>query len=241
MKKFELGIVIPTYNEKDNIGELLLSIKNTCDGITTVVLVVDDNSPDGTAKVVQTLIEHVCTERFEIRLLNRASKMGLGSAYKQGFTLLMPEVKNLVSMDADHSHQPTYLPEFISISNEGYDLVIGSRYVDGGGVKNWALYRQILSKGASVYSKSLLWMNVNDLTGGYNLYKSEVFEKINLNSIRAEGYLFQVEMKYKIIKSGFKFFETPIVFPDRKKGKSKISRKIILEALVGVVRLRLGK
>lgn len=240
MKQFQLGIVIPTYNERDNISELLSQIHKECtqNNIKTLVLIMDDNSPDQTSKVAEETGAKLHSESFEVRVSVRPTKMGLASAYIQGFEKIKHEVEYLLSMDADLSHQPKYIKDFIGKAKEGYELVIGSRYVKDGGVKGWGKHRLLLSRGGSLYCRILLGVGINDFTGGYNLYASKMFDEFDINSIKAQGYLFQIEMKYNLVKRGYKFTEIPIVFPDRIHGVSKISKNIIVEALMGVVRLR---
>jgi dolichol-phosphate mannosyltransferase len=240
MNKYVLGIVIPTYKEKENISDLLEKISEEVQqaGISTLVLVMDDNSPDGTAELAKASAEKLNTNSFKIEVKVRPGKMGLASAYIQGFEHIMDKVEFLQEMDADFSHNPKYLKEIVNQAKAGYDYVIGSRNISGGSVVGWGPFRNLVSKMGSLYSKIILGVNINDFTGGFNLYKTEVFKKLDLQGIKAEGYLFQIEMKYKAAKLGFKFIEVPIIFVDRQKGKSKFSKKIILEALLGVIRLR---
>jgi dolichol-phosphate mannosyltransferase len=240
MKDFNLGIVIPTYNEKDNISELLELVYEQCvrNKISTQVLVMDDNSPDGTADIVRGLSAKLNSDRFKLQVHVRPQKMGLASAYIQGFQMLKDKVDYLLSMDADLSHKPEYVSTFLSKANEGNDFVIGSRNIKGGGVENWPFYRVMISKAGSFYARTILGVKIFDFTGGYNLYRSDIFNKFDLNTVKAQGYLFQIEMKYSLAKHGYKFTEFPIIFPDRTRGKSKISKKIIIEAFIGVWGLR---
>jgi len=242
-KTFTLGIVVPTYKEKENITELLTQIKEEVEAhkIKTVVLVMDDNSPDGTADIVRAIIENNKSSFLSIRLHVRPGKMGLGSAYTTGLTMLQPESEYLQEMDADLSHRPQYLHVFLEKAQSGYDAVFGSRYVLGGGIENWGPVRKFISFGGSLYSRAVLGVGISDFTGGYNLYKATVFDTIKLDEIGAEGYLFQIEMKYKTARSGLKYTESPIIFPDRAQGKSKFDKRIFLEAITGVWKLRFGK
>ncbi len=242
MFEFKLGIVVPTYNEKDNILELLEQIKEQVEihDIQTLVLVMDDNSPDGTANLVKLHAARLQAERLKIEVNVRPGKEGLASAYKQAFSKIKNRVEFLLEMDADLSHQPKYFPKFISLAETGFDLVIGSRYVSGGGVEDWTWDRKLISRLGSFYSNLILWSNIQDFTGGYNLYRSSIFDKLNINSLKAEGYLFQIELKYRTKKLGFNVVESPIVFSDRSRGQSKMSRGIFWEAFIGVVKLRLG-
>ena len=240
MNKYQLGIVIPTYNESENIADLLYKIAEEVKiaEISTLVLVMDDNSPDGTSAIVQDLSSKISSSNFQVEIKVRPKKMGLASAYIQGFNQIMQRVEFLQEMDADFSHNPKYLKELVTQAKLWCDFVIGSRNIPGGGVEGWGPVRNLISKLGSLYAKLILGVNINDFTGGFNLYKAEVFQKLDLNSIKAEGYLFQIEMKYRAAKLGFKFTEVPILFVDRQKGKSKFNNKIVLEALLGVIRLR---
>lgn len=240
---YNLGIVIPTYNEKDNIVKMLDLLNSNLNnkGHKIIILIMDDSSPDGTSKIVQEYISNHKIEDITTELKVRAGKEGLATAYTQGFQYLIdnynPEF--LLSIDADLSHNPKYIiPMLEKITKENLDLVIGSRYVTGGGVENWGFVRKMLSKGGSIYAKTILGVAINDLTGGFNLYRSSIFKSIILDHIKARGYLFQIEMKYRTTKAGYKVSEYPIIFTDRINGKSKMSKKIILEALLGVWGLR---
>ncbi len=239
----KLGIVVPTYNEKDNISDLLNLIKENIAklDVKTTVLVMDDSSPDGTADIVGQLQTELNGKNFEIKLKVREGKQGLATAYTQGFAIIQPDVDYLMSMDADLSHQPKYIKNFLAKAKEGFDLIIGSRYIQGGGVVDWGVVRKLISKMGSLYSKTILGVKINDFTGGYNMYKSELLNKKFLDGVKARGYLFQIEMKYRLAKQGVKFAENPIIFPDRTKGQSKISKKIIIEAFLGVWKLKFGK
>jgi len=230
-------IIIPTYNERKNIGMLLPEIYKVNSEVD--ILVVDDNSPDKTYQLVEELMDS--TYKGKLFLLKRAGKLGLGTAYIAGFKWALERGYDYIfEMDADFSHNPIYINDFLrEIKN--HDLVLGSRYVPGGGVKNWDLFRKIISRGGSLYSKMILGLPFNDLTGGYKCFKREVLEKINLNDIKSNGYSFQIEMTYRAYLKGFKIKETPIIFEDRTVGKSKMSRKIFLEAVLMVIRLRMDK
>jgi dolichol-phosphate mannosyltransferase len=243
MKKYKLGIVTPTYKEKGNIAELVQRTHDACvkAGIKAVHLIMDDNSPDGTADEIRDWISKINDENYELRIHVRPGKMGLASAYTQGFEMIKDEAEYLLSMDADLSHKPEYIGELLSKAAEGYDLVIGSRNIPGGSVKGWKMLRILISRNGSRYTRTLLGVKIYDFTGGYNLYKTEIFDKLDLNTIKAQGYLFQIEMKYTVAKLGFKFAEIPIEFPDRTHGHSKISKKIIIEAFLGVPKLRFKK
>lgn len=228
-------IIVPTYNERDNIEKLLALITKT--DPEAHILIVDDNSPDRTFAVVEDLMESTYPGR--LFLLKRAGKMGLGTAYIAGFKWAMARNYDFIfEMDADFSHDPKYLPDFLAAIQTN-DLVLGSRYVAGGGVKNWGLLRKFISRGGSLYARTILGLSVQDLTGGFKCFRREVLAAIDLDSIKSNGYSFQIEMTYRASCKGFRIFETPIIFEDRTVGKSKMSRKIFLEAILMVWKLRL--
>jgi dolichol-phosphate mannosyltransferase len=228
-------IIIPTYNEKENIAELIPLIFETLP--QTHILVVDDNSPDGTGDIVEGLIR--ATYPVQLNILRRAGKLGLGTAYIAGFKWALERDYDLVfEMDADFSHDPKYLPAFIAMS-ASHDLVLGSRYVPGGGVRNWGMIRQFISRGGSFYARTILGLSIRDLTGGFKCFRREVLKNIGLDQIKSNGYSFQIEMTYRAACKGYRIGETPIIFEDRTAGKSKMSRKIFLEAITMVWRLRL--
>lgn len=230
-------IIIPTYNEKDNIQNLLIEIyKNLPE---THILIVDDNSPDKTYDLVQELIDNKYGE--QLHLYKRAGKLGLGTAYLEGFAwALKRDYAYIFEMDADFSHNPIYLPDFIKAIQDN-DLVIGSRYVAGGGVKNWGLIRKFISRGGSLYSKTILGLPLNDITGGFKCFKRETLETIPLDRIRSNGYSFQVELNYITFIKGLRIKEIPIIFEDRIIGNSKMSKKIFLEAIKMVWKMRFNK
>lgn len=228
-------IIIPTYNESENVEKLLDLISRT--DPAAHVLIVDDNSPDRTYEIVERLMQTSYPGR--LFLLKRAGKLGLGTAYLAGFKwALARDYDYIFEMDADFSHDPKYLPDFLA-AIQTHDLVLGSRYVPGGGVKNWGLLRKFISRGGSLYARTILGLSLRDLTGGFKCFRREVLEAIDLDSIKSNGYSFQIEMTYRACCKGFRIFETPIVFEDRTAGKSKMSRKIFLEAVLMVWKLRL--
>ncbi|MBN2015327.1 polyprenol monophosphomannose synthase [Candidatus Dojkabacteria bacterium] len=238
MKK--LAICIPTYNEKENIERLVKAIEDVVVDIqiSTTIIIIDDNSPDGTGKIADKLVERIKGNNFKIEVIHRKGKLGLASAYINAFKKAVSKNYDyILSMDADFSHKPEYIPEFIKLIEE-YDLVIGSRNVKGGKVENWNLLRKFISKGGSLYSRIILGVNIKDFTGGFNMFRRQVLEDINLDSIKSEGYSFQIEMKYRTVKKGFKIIETPIIFPDREYGKAKMNKKIFFEAMIRVWQLR---
>jgi len=231
-EKVKVLIIIPTYNEAENVESLLSAIHSQVPDAS--ILIVDDNSPDGTADIVEKLKES--DPRLDI--LRRPGKMGLGSAYIAGFKYaLARDFEAVFEMDADFSHNPAYLPKFLEALKEA-DLVLGSRYVEGGGVENWPLPRKFISIGGSVYSRVILNIPYHDVTGGFKCFRRKTLEALGLDSVRSEGYSFQIEMTYRAHKKGFKIKEIPIIFSDRVGGKSKMSWKIFLEAIYRVWQIR---
>lgn len=232
-------VIIPTYNEKENIANILAAVfslnKPGYEGFH--VLVIDDNSPDGTAGIVKELRSNYPGRLF---LEERRGKLGLGTAYIHGFKWALAKEYNFIfQIDADFSHNPADLLRlYNACRNEGADVAIGSRYVKGGGVKNWPHNRIILSKGASLYTRIITWMPVKDPTAGFICYRREVLESINLDQIHFVGYAFQIEMKFAAWKLGFKIKEVPIIFQDRTSGISKMNKSIVKEGILGVLKLR---
>lgn len=228
-------MIIPTFNERENIGPILQAIFDLNDDFH--VLVIDDGSPDGTAEIVRQL-----QPKFPgiLYLQEREGKQGLGTAYIHGFKWATSRgYQYIFEMDADFSHNPADLSRlYAACKFEGADVAIGSRYVKGGGVKNWPHNRIALSKGGSLYTRLILWTPVADQTAGFMCYKKEVLETINLDEIHFVGYAFQIEMKFAAWKLGFKLKEVPIQFEDRKFGESKMNRGIVKEGILGVLKLR---
>ncbi len=226
-------IIIPTYNERENVAAIASAVHEHAPAAD--LLFVDDNSPDGTGAVLDTL----AAENPRVHVLHRAGKLGLGTAYLEGFRYgLARGYTYLAEMDADFSHPPRYLPEMLARAAAGADVVIGSRYVPGGGTVNWDLGRNLLSRTAAAYARAVLGFNVHDPTAGFVCYRRHVLENIDLAAIRSEGYGFQIEMKYRALRAGFRCEEMPIVFEERRLGQSKMSWPIFLEALWMVWRLR---
>ncbi|HEY3445150.1 MAG TPA: polyprenol monophosphomannose synthase [Myxococcales bacterium] len=226
-------VIIPTYNEAENVEPITRAVLAADPRLD--VLIVDDNSPDGTGAKADALAK----AEPRIHVLHRAAKEGLGRAYLAGFEwALSRPYRYVFEMDADFSHDPRYLPRFLAEMDAGADMVLGSRYVEGGGTVNWGISRQIISKGGSLYARSILGVGVRDLTGGFKCFRRETLEGLDLATVRSAGYAFQVELTYRAIKRGYKVKEIPIVFEDRRVGKSKMSRKIFLEAVTMVWKLR---
>jgi dolichol-phosphate mannosyltransferase len=219
-------LIIPTYNERENIEKLLPEIM--ADDLALDILVVDDNSPDGTGDLVRQLQSQYADR---LHLLARSGKLGLGTAYVAGFQFaLARDYKFVMQMDADFSHNPKKIPDFF-VAMENADVVIGSRYSNGVNVINWPLSRLILSYGANIYTRVITRMPLYDSTGGYKLFRREVLEAIPLDRIRSNGYSFQIEMNFRAWKRKFRLREIPIVFNDRTLGQSKMSKKIVYEAV----------
>lgn len=230
-------VIIPTYNEKENIENIINAIHAL--SVDFHVLVVDDGSPDGTASIVRKIQEKQADKLF---LLERSGKLGLGTAYIAGFKWgLKKSYKYFIEMDADFSHPPKDLVNLYSACHEGgADASIGSRYVKGGGVKNWPYNRLLLSFGASLYVRMITWMNIKDPTAGFVCYTRQVLETLDLDKIRFVGYAFQIEMKYAVKSLGFKMVEVPIIFTDREFGDSKMNSSIVSEAVIGVLKMRIN-
>jgi dolichol-phosphate mannosyltransferase len=228
-------VVIPTYNERDNIGLLIERILQLP---RFRVLVVDDNSPDGTAEIVGK----IAGAEPRVGLLSRPGKQGLGTAYIAGFRRALAEGAGYIyEMDADFSHDPRYLLPLLEATETRFDLTLGSRYVRGGGTTDWGAIRKLISQGGNIYARLILGLPVMDATGGFRCYRRRVLETIDLDAIRSNGYSFQIEMVYRAWQAGFRIGETPIIFPDRRVGRSKMSRRIVLEALITVWRLRFNQ
>jgi dolichol-phosphate mannosyltransferase len=226
-------VILPTYNEAENleriVGAVLAQLPDS-----GRVLVVDDNSPDGTGEIADRLAASSDSDS----VLHRSRKEGLGPAYLAGFHVALDGgAQRIIEMDADFSHDPSYLPRLIEAADH-FDLVIGSRYVQGGGVTDWGPMRRFISRGGSSYARLALGLPVRDLTGGFKCFRREVLEAINLDTIEARGYAFQVETTYRAIRAGFRVVEIPIVFRDRADGTSKMSRSIVAEAMWRVPAMR---
>lgn len=227
-------VIIPTYNECENIPVLLPRVLEYAQ---LSVLVVDDGSPDGTGDIVAAEVAH----NPRVHLIRRAGKQGLGTAYVAGFRYALERGADYIfEMDADFSHDPRYLPDLLHAAETTYDLVIGSRYVAGGGTTDWGIGRQLISRGGNVYARLILGLPLADMTGGFRCYRRRALEAIQLDRIRSNGYSFQIEMAYRVHQAGLRVGEVPIIFPDRRVGASKMSKHIVVEALINVVKLRFG-
>lgn len=229
-------IVVPTYNERENVRGVAEQFLAALPG--SEILFVDDNSPDGTG----ALLDEIAAENPRVHVMHRAGKLGLGTAYVEGFGWgLARGYEYLFEMDADGSHDPAYLPQLLALAEDGADVVVGSRWVPGGGTRNWGIGRKIISRGGSFYARKILGIDVRDVTAGFVCWRRAALEAIDLASMTSNGYSFQIEMKYRALKKGMRLVETPIVFVDRRVGQSKMSRAIVAEALAKVWWLRFGR
>jgi dolichol-phosphate mannosyltransferase len=225
-------VCLPTYNERENLEAMLRALEPH--GVQ--VLVVDDNSPDGTGELADWLAEQLAF----VSVLHRERKEGLGPAYIAGFRRALSDGAELVlEMDCDFSHDPADVPRLLAAAHDGADLALGSRYVEGGSIADWGLVRRVVSAGGSWYARMLLGVGVRDLTGGFKCYRRAVLERIDLDAIDSRGYAFQIETTYRALRAGFRVVEVPIRFADRTEGQSKMSRSIVAEAMWKVPALRL--
>lgn len=233
----KVWLVLPTYNEAENLERIVAAIREQLPAGESRVLVVDDDSPDGTG----ALADRLAAAHDDVAVLHRARKEGIGPAYVAGFGQALDGGAELVAqMDADFSHDPADLPRLLAATADA-DLVLGSRYVDGGGVAEWGPTRRLISRGGSAYARIVLGVDANDLTGGFKVYRRQVLERIELATIASIGYAFQVETTYRAVRAGFRVVEVPIIFHDRRVGESKLSGAIVWEAAAGVPRMRLSK
>jgi dolichol-phosphate mannosyltransferase len=232
----DVWLVLPTYNEAENLEPLVLAARLQLPSGSRI-LVVDDGSPDGTGEIADRL----ATEGDDLDVLHRPAKQGLGPAYVAGFRrALAGGARVVVQMDADFSHDPADIPRLL-VATADADLVLGSRYVDGGGVADWGPLRRTISRGGSAYARGVLGVQFRDLTGGFKAIRREVLRAIDLDSISSLGYAFQVEITYRAVRAGFRVVEVPIMFRDRRVGESKMTGGIVVEAALGVPRMRMRK
>ena len=233
-------VIIPTYNEKENIENIIRAVTSRPEH-TFNILVIDDGSPDGTAAIVKRLMQDEFADR--VFLVERSGKLGLGTAYIAGFKWALEHgYEYIFEMDADFSHAPSDLPRLLAAcKDEGYDMSVGSRYITGVNVVNWPMGRVLMSYFASKYVRFITRLDIHDTTAGFVCYRRQVLETIDLDAIRFKGYAFQIEMKYSALCLGFKVKEVPVIFVNRELGTSKMSGGIFSEALFGVIRLRMSK
>ena len=231
-------VVLPTYNERENLERFVERVEEVfaAHELNGRIIVVDDNSPDGTGQIADTL-----AGRYpNLSVVHRQNKQGIGPAYLAGFRqALSTDAQLIFEMDCDFSHDPANIPAFLKAAQDA-DLVLGSRYVPGGRVENWGLVRRLISRWGGLYARLVLGVPVNDLTGGNKCFRRQVLESLDLESVSSQGYGFQIEMTYRTIKKGFRVKEIPITFSDRQQGQSKMSKKIVFEAVLMVWKLRLG-
>lgn len=231
MSELKPVVLLPTYNEISNIKKVVEAINEAA---SVDILIIDDNSPDGTGELADALANLYP----HVHALHRATKAGLGKAYVSGFQwALARDYTHIVQMDADLSHSPTVIPKFLELSAL-HDVVIGSRWVEGGGTENWSRIREWISKCGSLYARKILQIPIQDVTGGFKCIRRKVLETIDLDGLQSAGYVFQIEMTYQAIRAGFSVYETPIVFTERQLGESKMSSNIVLEAILRVPMLR---
>ena len=228
-------IIIPTYNEGENLPKLLDAIFEVEPSVH--ILVVDDNSPDGTG----VFADERAAADDRVNVIHREGKLGLGTAYIAGFKwALKRNYEFIFEMDADFSHQPKYIPEFLAAAQNA-DVVLGCRYIPGGGTEDWGPLRQLISRGGNLYARSILWLPYKDLTGGFKCFRRTVLENLELDSVKSVGYAFQIELTYRAHKRGYRIVQTPIIFPDRNVGESKMSGNIVREAMLNVLKLRFSR
>ena len=228
-------VCVPTYNERENLEPLVRALAEALDTTRDRVLVIDDASPDGTGELADRLAD----ELPWVKVLHRSAKEGIGRAYLAGFAEALATGAELVlEMDCDFSHDPRDVPRLIATAEDGADLVLGSRWVEGGGTENWGAVRRFISRGGSLYARLVLGVGIRDLTGGFKCYRRRVLETIDLDAIAARGYGFQIEGTYRTLRAGFRVVEIPITFVDRRVGESKMSGAIVLEAMRQVPVLR---
>lgn len=235
MKHPKTLICVPTYNERENLPLLIEAVFAEVPDVE--ILVIDDNSPDGTGKIA----DEIAGRNRQVHVLHRAGKQGLGRAYIAGFEWALARDYELVfEMDCDFSHQPRFLPEFLKKA-ETFDVVLGSRYIPGGGTQDWDWRRRAISKGGNTYARMILGLPFKDLTGGFKCFHRKVLQALPLQEILSNGYVFQIELTWRTVLAGFSVGEVPIQFPDRTRGESKMDGRIVREAVVNVWKLRLGK
>ena len=236
-----LAIAVPTYNEAKNITKLVSQIKSSVKkaNVPCTLLIIDDNSPDGTGALADKLVTSQTSGDFVVEVLHRKGKEGLGKAYVAGLQkLLKQNYTHIMQMDADFSHDPKYIQDFVSQAREGKDFVAASRYMKGGGIVGWELHRRILSLGGNIYARLLLGNTITDYTNGLNMFSTELLRKVRLDSLRAAGYGFFIELKYTALQYAKDFVQIPIILVDRQRGQSKLPKNTIFISLILVPRLR---
>lgn len=237
-----VAIATPTYNEAKNIQKLITTIAGVCKTMpqtTFMILVIDDNSPDGTADLAEKLGKKNSVRNVSIEVLRRQKKNGLGRAYVDGFNLLLRRgFDAIIQMDADLSHNPKYLTEFVRLANEGHDMIVASRYIPGGATPDWSLLRKLLSRFGNLYTRLFLGSVITDYTGGYNMFTNRLLKKIDVKTLSSGGYGFMIELKYRALQVAKSPAQIAIVFHDRQHGTSKIPKRTIIKNFILVLRLR---
>jgi dolichol-phosphate mannosyltransferase len=240
----KLAIVTPTYNEVGNVERLLKALQAVSkehSKDTFTVFVVDDSSPDGTADLVKILVPKLSTKNFTINLIIRKEKDGLGRAYIHGFKKVLSDPQKfdyILQMDADLSHDPAYITGFLYQAHKGADFIVASRYINGGGTPDWSLSRKILSMGGNIYTRIFLGSKITDYTGGYNMYKTALMKKMNIDTIESGGYGFLIDLKYRALNNATNVAQIPIIFMDRQHGSSKIPKNTLIKNFVLVPKIR---
>jgi len=241
----KVAIATPTFNEAKNIPALITTVAEVCKnfpGIDFTLLVIDDNSPDKTADVAERTAQHIKLPNFRVQLLRRKLKDGFGKAYVNGFDILLAQPFDyIIQMDADLSHSPTYLRDFIAAAKAGHDFVVASRYLKGGGTPDWSLHRKLLSRSGNLYSRLFLGSTITDYTGGYNMFAKSLLKKIDTNTLSAGGYGFLIELKYRALQQAQSTIQIPIIFHDRQHGESKIPKSTLIKNFILVPRIRFKK
>jgi dolichol-phosphate mannosyltransferase len=241
----KIAIVTPTYNEAGNIERLITEVAAVCKEIkdsTFTLLVADDNSPDGTAQLAESVGKKVKSKTFVVRTLVRKKKDGIGNAYINAFNVLLKEnFDYIIQIDADLSHNPKYLKDFVELARQGKDFVAASRYMKGGGITNWTLHRRMLSLGGNIYTRAFLGSTITDYTNGLNMFSTKLLKQLDTDGIASGGYGFFIELKYRAIHQAKNFAQVPMMLVDRENGESKIPKNTIFINLVLVPRLRFGK
>lgn len=240
-----LAIIVPTYNEVNNVQTLVASIADAgrlCVDTDVTVVIIDDSSPDGTAAAVEKLAPSLVTDSFRIRTIVKPEKRGLGAAYVYGFErIAADEFDYVLQMDADLSHDPKYIPEFVARAKAGIELVVASRYIQGGGTPDWAFNRRFLSRGGNFYARTVLSPRITDWTGGFNMYSAALLKRITPATITADGYGFMLALKYRALRAATSIGEIPIVFLDRTMGTSKMPSNTLIRNFVLALKLRLRR
>lgn len=241
MTDMKLAIAVPTYNEASNIKKLIPAIDKSLGSyphLQCTVFIIDDNSPDGTADIAESLSDKLKSKSIKITVLRREKKEGLGRAYVYAFhKILTQQFDFILQMDADLSHDPKYLPKFLDATKEA-DFVVGSRYMKGGATPDWSWNRKLLSRGGNLYTRLFLGSRITDYTGGYNLYSSDLMRRIHLDSLQAGGYGFLIELKYRALQNCQRTVQVPIIFMDRTHGESKIPKSTLVKNLLLVLQIK---